>query len=112
MEDYFRYKRKNRAIYSWSEKLYIPVLLATKNEFARIARENRMSQAEFGALIVMHYLRNRELLLGAIIGHRAAEARFQKEERERSENTFSGKGEVDRTFGGVFKSSFGDDDET
>lgn len=111
MDQYIRYKRKNRSIYQWDEKLYVPVTLSTKNEFTRAARLNCCSQAELGAVVVMHYLANPELLAKAIAAYREAEANFQSDHRDRLENRFTKPSEVDRTFGGKFKSTFGDDDE-
>ena len=111
MDEFIKYKRKNGSIWSWQHKLYIPITLSTKNCFARNARVNRMSQAEFGAVIVMHYLANEDLLTNAIAEYRAAEERAQKDHRDRLEKRFKNHTEVDRTFGGVFKSSYGDDDD-
>ena len=47
-----RSKRKNRALWTWSEKLYIPCTLATKGRYLRLAREMGMSQAELGLVVV------------------------------------------------------------
>ena len=79
MEDYIRHKRKDASIYLWSHKLYIPVLVGTKREFAEVARLNRLSQAELGAVIVMHYLANMELLKLAIEEYKRTEAELRSE---------------------------------
>lgn len=110
MKDYIRHKRKNASIYLWSHKLYIPVPLGTKKEFAEVARLNRLSQAELGAVIVMHYLANMELLKLAIEEYRRMEAELRSEYLE----DMASKDEerrADRTFGGVFKSSFPEHEE-
>ena len=88
-------------------------MLSTKNAFMRHARLNMMSQAEFGAVVVMHYLDNVHLLDDAIAKYRAAEKAASDDWRARQENVsgLTDPGE-DGTFGGVFKSSFpGDEDE-
>lgn len=38
--------------WEWPSRIYIPCPLAVKNEFARLARENSMSQAELGLLFI------------------------------------------------------------
>ena len=69
MEQYVRHKRKNGNVHTWPTKLYIPVPLATKNKFTTCARLNRLSQAELGALIVMHYLMNMHLMASVSYTH-------------------------------------------
>lgn len=112
MDEYIRYKRKNRRIYGWASKLYVPVTLKTKNEFVRAARVNQFSQAELGAIVVMHYLEHQDMLSAAIAAYRAAESKFQRDHRDRLENRFNKPEEVDRTFGGKFKSAFGEEDDS
>jgi len=109
VKDYIRNKRKNGRVHTWPTKLYIPVPLATKNQFVACARANNLSQAELGAVIVMHYLMNLHLATAAI----AEYERTAEEERSEYLESRSEEGrlrEFDRTFGGVFKSSFSDDD--
>ena len=110
MEDYVRHRRKNGNIYSWPSKLYIPVPLGTKNEFAKVARINRMSQAELGAVIVMHYLVHLEWLTKAIEQYKATQEELRAESLEQLQNEAE-TGATDRTFGGVFKSSFPENEE-
>lgn len=63
---YIRNKRKNARIYSWPCKLYVPVTLKIKNRFAEVARMKHLSQAELGAVVVMHYLEHQALMVEAI----------------------------------------------
>ena len=107
MDQYIRHKRKNGNVFNWPTKLYIPVPLETKNRFTTCARLNRLSQAELGAVIVMHYLMNMHLSAAAVAEYK------RTKEKERTEYLESlSKKEVDRTFGGKFKSSFpGEEDE-
>lgn len=87
MEDYIKYKRRNRAIYSWPCKLYVPVTLRTKNQFAEMARRERFSQAELGAVIVMHYLAFPTLADHAIdVYRKAVEAKRREEFKRRSQD--------------------------
>lgn len=107
MEEYVKLKRRNGSIYDWPSKLYIPVPSAVKKQFSADSRMYRMSQAELGAVIVMHYLMNMHLSAAAVAEYK------RTKEKERTEYLESlSKKEVDRTFGGKFKSSFpGEEDE-
>jgi hypothetical protein len=105
MEEYVRYKRKNGSIYSWPTKLYIPVPLSTKNEFARLARLNQLSQAELGALVVMHYLAHLEWMVKAIEEYKATEDKLRQDLFEEMDQDAKLR-RADRTFGGQFKTSF------
>lgn len=73
-ENYIRYKRKSRQVYYWPCKLYVPVTLKVKNRFAEVARRELLSQAELGAVVVMHYLEHQALLLEAIHAYRQEKA--------------------------------------
>ncbi len=110
MEEYIKHKRTNASIYLWGNKLYIPVPLGTKNEFTKVARLNGLSQAELGAVIVMHYLANRALLMMAIEEYKKTEAKLRSEYLEDMASKDKAR-RADRTFGGVFNSSFPESDE-
>ena len=100
MDDLVRHKRKQQAIWKWRCKLYIPLPLSAKNQFTAQARSNAMSQAELGAVVVFHYLGDSGLLDQAIKDYRQAEKRLEQEFLDKCDAP------PDRTFGGVFKSSF------
>ena len=72
MDEYINQKRRDRSICEWPCKLYIPVPLTVKNQFAADARMYRMSQAELGAVLVMHYQDNRKILTNAVQEYRMA----------------------------------------
>lgn len=76
---YVRHKRKNGDIFSWQCKLYIPVPLNVKNRFTEKARMYRMSQAELGAVAIMHYISQPRELTKAIREYKRA----QRIERDR-----------------------------
>lgn len=103
MRDYVRYKRRNGSIYTWPTRLYIPVPLSVKNRFATCARLNKMSQAEFGAVVVMKVLEHQQLIADAIHEYKKYQVADWREHVAQKEAV-----EADRTFGGVFKSSFSD----
>lgn len=63
-------KRKPQGIWSWPEKIYVPCTLHMKNVFRSKARENGMSQAELGLVIVEQVVQRRELLDELIRNHR------------------------------------------
>lgn len=63
-------KRKHQRIWSWPEKIYCPCTLHVKNVFRITARENGMSQAELGLVIVEQVMERRELLDELIRNHR------------------------------------------
>lgn len=115
MRDYVRYKRKNGSIYSWPTRLYIPVPLFVKNRFATLARLNKLSQAEFGAIVVMYFLDHQHLFADAIQEYKRAQDAERQEYMHQRSSVGSGDeaDEADRTFGGHFKSSFveGEDDD-
>ena len=104
MKDYVHYKRKNRSIYAWNSKLYTPVTLETKNQFDAIARRYRMSQAELGAVIVMHYLKNRVLSAVSVREYKTA-TREARKERLRKINA----GEISRSGGVEFTTRLGEE---
>lgn len=79
MEEYVRYKRKNGNVYSWGAKLYTPVTKRVKKQFDAIAKRYRLSQAELGAVIVMHYLSNRVLTVLAVREYRNTKRRVHQE---------------------------------
>ncbi len=61
-------------LWVWRERIYIPCPLSVKNEFTRIARENRMSQAELGTAIVDSVLES-DLLLRVCLLHYRKESK-------------------------------------
>ena len=65
-----QYKRPRGGFWAWTERIYIPCPLRIKNEFSRIARENRMSQAELGTVLVTLAIESPWMIEGAIIVHR------------------------------------------
>lgn len=100
MEEFIRHKRSNRGVWKWHCKLYIPVPLSLKNRVVDQARANGMSQAEFGAVLISHCLDNAELLASAVKEYKALDEQLQQEFIDKMNAP------QDRTFGGVFKSSF------
>jgi len=110
MNEYARYKRKNGSVFAWPTKLYIPVPLSVKNRFATCARLNKLSQAEFGAVVVMYFLDNQHLVADAIREYKLVQLAERQGymERCRKEAADGEAVEADRRFGGVFKSSFSD----
>ena len=109
MKDYVRHRRKNASIYTWECKLYIPVPLSTKVKVETLARENCMSQAELGAVVVMHYVDHVDMMSSAIEEYRKAKSDVHKEDVKRQQA--KAEGGHDRTFGAVFKSTFGEYDD-
>ena len=83
MEEYVKLKRRNGSIYDWPSKLYIPVPSAVKKQFSADSRMYRMSQAELGAVIVMHYQDNRKVLTRAVQEYRMANQRQLIEQRKK-----------------------------
>ena len=63
---YIRAKRQNQNLFLWPCQLRIPVPLNTKNAFEKKSRKYRMSQAELGAVVIMHYLEQPALLVQAV----------------------------------------------
>ena len=110
MMNYVKFKRKNGNVFEWPTKLYIPVPLITKNSFVKIADLNGMSQAELGAVVVMHYLQNLKLFKAAIDEYRAAQDEERTEYIEEMQGVSKTK-EPDRTFGGMFKPTFKDEED-
>ena len=109
MEEYIRHKRRNQRIKTWVNKIYIPIPLSTKNQFAKMAREERFSQAELGAIIIMHFLEVPTLLYSAIDKYRKCQHKERLEELGRIKN--EAEKPFDRTFGGLFKSTFPEDEK-
>ena len=80
---YIRAKRQNQNLFLWPCQFRIPVPLSTKNAFEKKSRKYRMSQAELGAVVIMHYLEQPALLAQAVRVYRnekrAERKRYLKE---------------------------------
>lgn len=79
MKDHIKMKRRNGAILTWPCKLYIPVPLSTKNKFEYRSRLYRMSQAELGAVVVMHYLEEPVRIAQAVRRYKQVERELRQE---------------------------------
>ncbi len=71
--EYIRAKRRNRALWNW-DKLYVPVTLATKCVYLRVAREEHMSLAELGLVVVEAAIRDAKWFRKAVKRYREQEA--------------------------------------
>lgn len=104
LRGYVRAKRMNNALHRWSEKLYIPVTLSTKNKFTSLAARYRMSQAELGAVIIGQFLDNKSMSLAAIRAYRTERREIRKELHAR-------KGEAKSSGSLAFESNLGEFEE-
>lgn len=65
-------RRRGQRIWSYEYKVYIPCPGATKCDFARVSRENRMTQAELGLVIIQRAMNEPEWLLQTIGDYRSS----------------------------------------